>query len=164
MTLTDNKATVYETKDGAVAVRSPYNPDFVNAAKANGARWDKDNKVWRFFDKDAAEVVELAERFYSEVAVEETVLPSTPKCFIQPFGQGSGAFVQCPYNEKFIELAKKLKGEWDPGLRRWFFAAADGATMDRVIAAAREAFGDAVSVPDDELLKAIARAEAAAET
>ena len=62
---------ISETDFGKIAVYSPFNPDFVKAAKRLGGKWSGDTKAWLFDARDRGRVEDLLATCYGY-----TVAPS----------------------------------------------------------------------------------------
>lgn len=55
---------ISETDFGMIAVSSPFNPDFVKAAKRLGGKWSGDTKAWLFDARDRGRVEDLLATCY----------------------------------------------------------------------------------------------------
>lgn len=55
---------VYKTKDGRVALSSPYHPSLPAKAKALGGKWYADPGIWAFDARDEERVRDLAREVY----------------------------------------------------------------------------------------------------
>ena len=55
---------ISETDFGKIAVCSPFNPDFVKAAKRLGGKWSGDTKAWLFDARDRGRVEDLLASHY----------------------------------------------------------------------------------------------------
>lgn len=65
-----------------LVVRTPYDPAFVAALKAQvpheARRWDRDRRAWLVDAAQRARVVHLAEQFFGDVRVQLGMLPTAP--------------------------------------------------------------------------------------
>lgn len=55
---------ISDTDFGKIAVRAPFNPDFVKAAKRLGGKWSGDTKAWLFDARDRGRVEDLLATCY----------------------------------------------------------------------------------------------------
>ena len=141
---------VYETSDGGGArIASPYNKDFVAAAKAAGGRWSSSRRVWEFPDRSKTEVAELARQHFEDVHFEEQTLPaprrSAAPCTITRTDSGA-VWVRAPYNEAFVAAARELGGKWDRGLEHWSFEDTTPDKIEDILQAANRAYARVVGL------------------
>lgn len=140
-------AVVYETVGGSVRVACPYNPNFVDAAKAVGGRWSAQGRVWSFEGKTKEEVLKTTEPHYEYVYVEPEPLPvptrSAATCVVTVSDAGT-AMVRAPYNEGFVSAARSIGGRWDKEAGEWVFSSEDGCSVDDVLSTAGKYYATVV--------------------
>ncbi|MEA3400821.1 MAG: hypothetical protein U9R79_06180 [Armatimonadota bacterium] len=123
-----------ETDRGKLAAYTPYNQDFIAAAKKLGGGWNKRLKCWEFAKEKHADVRELIIRTYGEEPPPAEPGPEPPPLEDVPELRGDVRVkrvemkqgpkkvkVVAPYNDEFIAAARDLGGKWSKQNKAWYF-------------------------------------------
>lgn len=134
---------VIDVRDSTISVESPYNADFVKAARDMGGRWDGSSSSWLFDRRDEADVKALCMKIYgtdgdmSDVVTIKVTFPEGYEEYTEPialsgrliaraFGRDSGA--------RLGEGVRLVSGGFNSGgsVKNWKTVANEGtATLVR---------------------------------